>query len=71
MRDAFAYGPMCPQNPRPRPSFAASWAVDTPMSEDCLVLNIWTPGLRESQTTGHGLDPWRRLFQRFRFEPGL
>jgi para-nitrobenzyl esterase len=47
IRDAFAYGPMCPQEVRPRPSFASSWAVSTPMSEDCLVLNIWTPALRD------------------------
>lgn len=47
VRDAFAYGPRCPQETRPRPSFAASWAVEQPMSEDCLVLNIWTPALRD------------------------
>jgi para-nitrobenzyl esterase len=47
VRDAFAYGPMCPQELRPRPSFAASWAVEPSLSEDCLVLNIWTPALRD------------------------
>jgi len=47
VRDAIAYGPMCPQEIHSRPSFAASWASDTPMSEDCLVLNIWTPALRD------------------------
>ena len=47
IRDAIAYGPMCPQQVRPRPAFAASWASDTAMSEDCLVLNIWTPALRD------------------------
>lgn len=47
IRDAFAYGPMCPQESRSRPSFASSWAVSTPMSEDCLVLNVWTPALRD------------------------
>src|SRR5436853_5108114 len=39
IRDTMSYGPMCPQEVRPRPSFAASWAVDSAMSEDCLVLN--------------------------------
>jgi para-nitrobenzyl esterase len=39
--------PMCPQEIRPRPSFAASWAVEPNMNENCLVLNIWTPALRD------------------------
>ncbi len=47
VRDAIAYGPMCPQELRPRPSYATSWAVEPTMSEDCLVLNIWTPALRD------------------------
>ena len=47
IRDAVAYGPMCPQEIRPRPSYAASWAVDQAMSEDCLILNVWTPALRD------------------------
>jgi para-nitrobenzyl esterase len=47
VRDALAYGPMCPQEVPPRPSFAASWAADAAMGEDCLVLNIWTPALRD------------------------
>ena len=47
IRDALAPGPICPQEIRPRPSFAQSWAVEQTMGEDCLVLNIWTPGLRD------------------------
>jgi para-nitrobenzyl esterase len=47
VRDTIAYGPRCPQNIAPRPSFAASWAIEQPMGEDCLVLNIWTPALRD------------------------
>ncbi|MBB6092527.1 para-nitrobenzyl esterase [Povalibacter uvarum] len=35
-RDALEYGPACPQ-----PGLAE------PMSEDCLVLNVWTPALRD------------------------
>lgn len=47
VRDTIAYGPMCPQEIRPRPSFEASWVVEPTMGEDCLVLNIWTPALRD------------------------
>jgi para-nitrobenzyl esterase len=47
IRDTIAYGPMCPQEIGPRPSFAASWAIEPSLSEDCLVLNIWTPALRD------------------------
>jgi para-nitrobenzyl esterase len=47
IRDTLAYGSMCPQEINPRPSFAASWVVEPSMSEDCLVLNIWTPALRD------------------------
>ena len=47
IRDTLAYGPICPQETRPRPSYAASWAIEQTMSEDCLVLNIWTPALRD------------------------
>jgi para-nitrobenzyl esterase len=47
VRDTFDYGPMCPQELRPRPSFAASWAAEQSFSEDCLVINVWTPALRD------------------------
>ncbi len=47
IRDTIGYGPLCPQEVRPRPSFATSWSVELAMSEDCLVLNIWTPALRD------------------------
>ena len=47
IRDALAYGPMCPQEIPPRSSLVASWEVRPLMSEDCLVLNIWTPALRD------------------------
>ena len=47
VRDAVAYGPTCPREVRPLPPYEASWAAEQPMSEDCLVLNIWTPALRD------------------------
>lgn len=36
VRDALAFGPACPQT-----------GSDEPQSEDCLVLNVWTPALRD------------------------
>lgn len=47
VRDALAYGPMAPQLARERSSITASWTYEKDMSEDCLVLNVWTPGLRD------------------------
>ncbi len=41
VRDAFDYGPSCPQLPD-RP---AGWSQEPALSEDCLYLNVWTPGL--------------------------
>ncbi len=35
-RDALVYGPACPQP-----------GIEEPMGEDCLVLNVWTPKLRD------------------------
>ena len=49
IRDATAYGPMCPQLPRERASFTDSWTYDKESSEDCLILNVWTPGLRDQR----------------------
>jgi para-nitrobenzyl esterase len=49
VRDAIAYGPMCPQVGRERASYAASWTYDKDSSEDCLVLNVWTPGLHDQR----------------------
>ncbi len=47
VRDALAFGPMAPQADREKASITASWTYDKDMSEDCLVLNVWTPALRD------------------------
>ena len=41
VRDAIDYGPSCPQ-PSARPQ---GWSQEPRLSEDCLYLNVWTPGL--------------------------
>lgn len=50
VRDCFAYGPISPQtlsDPRSEYAAAIGWDhhADAGMGEDCLVLNVWTPGL--------------------------
>jgi para-nitrobenzyl esterase len=46
-RDALEYGDQCPQMP---PTGGNESPDDTtPTSEDCLVLNVWTPGLRDGK----------------------
>ncbi|PWT99050.1 MAG: carboxylesterase/lipase family protein [Terriglobia bacterium] len=46
VRDALAYGPQSKQNPDP--AWPKEWKP-APASEDCLFLNIWTPGLRDGK----------------------
>lgn len=52
VRDAIHYGPSAPQTnpngPRPSPLSVAS-ANLPPESEDCLVLNIWTPAINDGR----------------------
>ena len=45
VRDAGAFGPIAPQMRPGRPSIYSSWANPQPESEDCLNLNVYTPGL--------------------------
>ena len=50
VRDALAWGPNAPQVPIARYDVLESWDGgfdDAPQSEDCLVLNVWTPRLRD------------------------
>ena len=50
-RDATRYGPRCYQLPAPPDADSAwrSWTDTSAMSEDCLTLSIWTPGLRDGR----------------------
>ena len=56
VRDALDYGPTSPQPPAP-----AFGAPDPPQSEDCLVLNVWTPAVGDGgRRGGSGRAPSRR-----------
>ncbi len=47
VRDALDFGHQSPQLGAERPTVYASWANPRPPGEDCLVLNVYTPGLRD------------------------
>jgi para-nitrobenzyl esterase len=49
VRDALEFGPQSPQAPPPPGAYSVyrSWARTSQSSEDCLVLNVWTPALRD------------------------
>jgi para-nitrobenzyl esterase len=53
VRDAFAYGPSAPQREPGAQRAASALAVAAaglpPESEDCLVLNVWTPAIRDGR----------------------
>jgi para-nitrobenzyl esterase len=46
-RDATSFGDRCPQISAPSINAWSSWVEPLQASEDCLRLNIWTPGLRD------------------------
>ena len=51
VRDAFTYGPSCPQG---KPTLwekdpASIKGLNAPVGEDCLVLNVWTPGIDDNK----------------------
>ncbi|HSW39429.1 MAG TPA: carboxylesterase family protein, partial [Acidobacteriota bacterium] len=45
IRPAGDFGPIAPQNVLPGSEMIAGLGVDEPRNEDCLFLNIWTPGI--------------------------
>jgi para-nitrobenzyl esterase len=47
VRDALDFAHQSPQLGAERPSVYASWANPRPPGEDCLVLNVYTPGLAD------------------------
>ena len=76
MRDATEFGPICPQqgslvDPALSDANVTGSVRYLPQSEDCLVLNVWTPGLRDGRRrpvmvwlhgrgfmAGAGSEPW-------------
>ena len=49
VRDAKKFGDQCPQVAPPATKAWASWATNTGESEDCLALNVWTPGVADGK----------------------
>jgi para-nitrobenzyl esterase len=50
VRDALSYGPSCPQlDPPPAGHAFGPKSEAKGASEDCLVLNVWSPGLRDGR----------------------
>jgi para-nitrobenzyl esterase len=49
VRDALQFGDQCPQVSLPPTPEWRSWDRQTGESEDCLVLNVWTPALRDGR----------------------
>ncbi|MGY4386934.1 carboxylesterase family protein [Streptomyces sp. TE12347] len=60
-RDATAFGPSAPQLYREGGDPVLGTHGAPPFSEDCLTLNVWTPGGRRRRAAGAGLDPRRRF----------
>jgi para-nitrobenzyl esterase len=49
IRPAKEFGPISQQNQMPGSEMMASLAIDEPQDEDCLFLNIWTPGIDDAK----------------------
>jgi para-nitrobenzyl esterase len=49
IRSASAFGKISPQNALPLPVMPSILAIDEAQSEDCLFLNIWTPGTDDAR----------------------
>lgn len=49
VRNAAAFGDRCPQLSTPPSQPWSSWVEPTSASENCLVLNIWTPGVGDGK----------------------
>ena len=47
VRDSLDFGHQSPQMGAERPTVYASWSNPRPAGEDCLVLNVYTPALRD------------------------
>ena len=86
VRDAFEFGPISPQrNPKlsaavlaasiyapGKPASIFAYPASVPDREDCLVLDIYTPGVTDRPSAaGDGLVTRRRLFARLGVGPGV
>jgi para-nitrobenzyl esterase len=49
VRDCFEFGAACPQKTPPLFASIPEMAINAPLSEDCLFLNVWTPVERKSE----------------------
>ena len=49
VRDALKFGDQCPRTAPPPTAAFASWGRDVGQSEDCLVLNVWTPAVDDQK----------------------